>query len=115
MSNRNRIGPVAVYLFLFFCLAICAVAETYSLSGTVRDPATHVVPSATVTAKKLATGKIYTATTGTDGSYTIPDLAAGDYEVSAVAGELHAPPIKVTLAAAQTTDLTVSPSPRQKR
>jgi hypothetical protein len=32
--------------------------------------------------------------------------------VSAVAGELQAPPIKVTLAAAQTTDLTVSPAPK---
>ena len=30
--------------------------------------------------------------------------------VSAVAGELQAPPIKVTLAAAETTDLTVSPA-----
>lgn len=32
--------------------------------------------------------------------------------MSAVAGELQAPPVKVTLAAAQTTDLTVSPTPR---
>jgi hypothetical protein len=42
--------------------------------------------------------------------YSILDLAGGDYMVSAVAGELQAPPIKVTLAAAQVVDLTVSPT-----
>jgi len=111
MSISKRLRSPAVYL-LFFCgLGMSAVAQTYSLSGTVRDTAAHGVPSATVTAKSVATGKVYTAKTNSDGTYTIADLAAGDYEVSAVAGELQAPPVKVTLAAAQTTDLVVSPAP----
>jgi hypothetical protein len=111
MSPRNRILSLAICLFWLCGFQITAVAETYTLSGMVRDTAAHAVPSATVTAKNLATGKTYRVTTGTDGSYTIPNLAGGDYQVSAAAGYLHAPPIKVTLAAAQTTDLTVSPSP----
>src|SRR6201998_957792 len=85
-------------------------AETYTLSGKVSDSAGHAVPSATVTAKSVANGKTLTAETGSDGTYSIHDLAGGDYEVSAVAGELQAPPIKVTLAAAQTTDLVVTPA-----
>jgi len=114
MSNRKRIGILAAYLLLFCFLAVSAAAESYTLSGTVRDTAAHGVPSATVTAKSIATGKTYSAETNSDGAYAIRDLAGGDYEVSAVAGELEAPPIKVTLAAAQTTDLTVSPSPKPR-
>lgn len=100
-----------VGLLMMCWLSVPADAQTSALSGTVRDTATHGVPSATVTAKSVTSGKIYTAQTNADGAYTIQDLAAGDYEVSADAGELHAPPIKVTLAAAMTTDLTVSPAP----
>ena len=110
MWMNQGVRATAVRLVLLLCLAIPALAQTYTLSGTVRDAATHGVPSATVTAKSIATGKSFRATTNADGVYTIADLAAGDYEVSAVAGELQAPPVKVTVAAAQTTDLTVSPA-----
>lgn len=103
---------IAGCLLMSCWIAVPAVAQTYSLSGTVRDEAAHEVPSATVTAKCIATGKTYTATTTSDGTYTISNLTGGDYEVSAAAGDLLARPVKVTLAAAQTTDLTVSPSPR---
>ena len=116
MSIRKRLLVQAMRLpavcLLFLCsFTIPALAQTYTLSGTVRDTTAHVVPNATVTAKSVATGKTYTAETNSEGSYTIADLAAGDYEVSAVADQLKAPPVKVTVAAAQTTDLTVSPSP----
>lgn len=97
---------------LLCCLPTSMFAQTYTLSGKVSDAEAHAVPSATVTAKSVATGQTFTAQTNSDGMYTIADLAAGDYEVSAVAGELHASPIKVTLAAAQTTDLTVTAAPK---
>jgi hypothetical protein len=92
-------------------LSSSVLGQTYTLSGTVRDTTAHGVPNATVSAKSVATSKIYATKTTSDGEYTIEDLAAGDYEVSAIAGELQAPPIKVAIAAAQTTDLTVSPAP----
>lgn len=103
------------FLLLLFWVTRPAQAQTYTLSGTVRDTATHAVPNATVTAKNATTGRAYTAQTNSDGAYTIQDLAAGDYEVSAVAGELQAPAVKVTVAAAQTTDLTVSPKPSEQQ
>jgi hypothetical protein len=104
---------VAKRVFLFCCVvAAPAFAQTYALSGKVSDSAGHAVPSATVSAKSMATGQSFSAETGSDGMYSIHDLAGGDYMVSAVAGELQAPAIKVTLAAAQTTDLTVSPAPK---
>lgn len=110
MSTRK--GPlVRTLCVLLLCCStpIILLAQVYTLSGRVLDSATHVVPNATVSAKSTASGQTFTAKTGNDGVYSIPDLAAGDYTVWAMAGELQAPPIKVTLAAAQTTDLIVTP------
>ena len=97
---------------LYWLIAVPAFAQTYTLSGKVTDSEGHAVPSAKVSAKSVASGQLYSAKTGADGLYTIGDLPGGDYMVSATAGDLQAPPIKVTLAAAQTTDLTVSPAPK---
>ena len=91
-----------------------ALGETYSLSGRVSDTAAHSVPSATVIVKRMRDGKVYTARSNGDGVYTIPDLEGGDYKVWATAGELSARPVKVTLAAGETTDLVVSPSIQKK-
>jgi Carboxypeptidase regulatory-like domain len=113
MSIQREVSVIAIRVFLLsYLLAVPASAQTYTLSGKVSDLAGHAVPTATVTAKSVQTGHSFTAVTNSDGMYSIRDLAGGDYRVSAVAGELQAPPIKVTLAAAQTTDLTVSPTPR---
>lgn len=112
MSINLGAFAVAMRAFLICCVATPAFAQTYTLQGKVSDSAGHAVPSATVSAKSVATGRTFRTETGSDGTYLIRDLAGGDYMVSAVAGELQAPPIKVTLAAAQTTDLTVSPAPK---
>ena len=96
---------------LMLCISIPGFAQTYTLSGKVTDSAAHAVPGAKVSARSLATDHVFEAETNADGLYTIPDLTGGDYEVSAVAGTLKAQPIKVTLAAAQTTDLVVAPAP----
>jgi hypothetical protein len=114
MSMQKRMVAAAMRAFpLFFLLAVPAFAQTYTLSGKVSDSTGHTVPSATVSAKSIATGQSFTAVTNSEGMYSIRDLAGGDYQLSAVAGELKAPPIKVTLAHAQTTDLVVSPSPKR--
>jgi hypothetical protein len=108
--DRRRFGfalGIAVFSGL---LRVQAAAETYSLSGRVSDTESHTVPSATVSARRLRDGKVFTARTNSDGVYTIPDLEPGDYSVWARAGELAAQPVKVTLAAGQTTDLVLSPS-----
>jgi hypothetical protein len=113
MSINKETFAILMRAVLFCCVVTApAFAQTYTLSGKVSDSAGHAVPSATVSAKNVATGKTFSAETGSDGMYSIHDLAGGDYMVSAVAGELQAPPIKVTLAAAQTTDLTVGPAPK---
>jgi hypothetical protein len=109
--QKQMFAAVRGAVLLSCLLAVPVFAQTYTLSGKVIDTAGHAVPSATVTAKSVATRKSFTAITNSEGMYSIHDLAGGDYQVSALAGELQAPPIKITLAAAQTTDLTVSPAP----
>lgn len=92
-------------------LVLPAFAQKCDLSGKVTDSATHAVPSARVKARRIPDGKVYSAKTNGDGLYTIPDLKAGDYKIWAVAGNLKAEPVKVTLAPGQTTDLVVTPVP----
>jgi Carboxypeptidase regulatory-like domain len=113
LITKKTVQTAAIGVLMFCCVSVPLLAQTYTLSGKVSDVSAHPVASATVTAKRLATGKVFSAQTNSDGVYSILDLAGGDYEVSAVAGELQAPAVKVTLAAAQTTDLTVSPASKQ--
>jgi hypothetical protein len=59
-----------------------AYAQTASIAGTILDVTNAGVPDATVTAKNTATAGVRTATTSTLGTYVIPDLPVGNYDVS---------------------------------
>jgi hypothetical protein len=52
---------------------------TSSLSGTVVDTTGAVVPGADVVVKNNATGTVYTAVSGANGSFNIPALPPGTY------------------------------------
>ena len=54
-----------------------------AISGFVRDSTGAVIPGTTVTAKHTETGLTRTVQTGEEGSYTMPALPVGDYEVTA--------------------------------
>jgi len=72
-------------------MSICMVAlaipgfgqDKGSITGTVLDPFGRIEPHATLQAKNTATGAMAKATTMANGAYTIADLAAGIYDVSA--------------------------------
>lgn len=73
-------------------LAICltllagsAFAQTAlgTLTGTVTDPQQAPVPKVEVVAKNLGTALLYKATTNESGTYVIPNVPAGAYEVTA--------------------------------
>ena len=65
-----------------FLAGTTAYAQTASLTGTVLDATGAGVPMATVTAKEQATGSVRTATTSDSGTYSIPNLAVGNYNVT---------------------------------
>src|SRR5437667_7640844 len=54
-----------------------------AISGLVRDNTRAVIPGTTVTAKHTETELTRTVQTGEEGSYTMPALPVGDYEVTA--------------------------------
>lgn len=61
---------------------VALAQDAAQLSGTVIDPSGAVVPSAVVTVKNLGTNATRDVTTNAQGSYTMPGLAPGQYEVS---------------------------------
>jgi hypothetical protein len=54
------------------------------LSGVVRDASGGAIPGAEVTATKTDTGAIRTVFTGADGSYALPNLPGGPYQLKVV-------------------------------
>src|SRR5438270_2921369 len=63
-------------------------AQTYfgTIVGNVTDATGASVPGATVTVRNTGTNSTYTATTSGHGSYSVPQLAVGTYEVHVTAG-----------------------------
>lgn len=70
---------------LVFICSISAVAQlpTGTILGTVKDSTGAAVPNATVTIQNTDTGLSRTVTTGPDGSFNVPELATGHYQVQA--------------------------------
>ena len=78
---------LATTLFCLLLTASAALAQNDrgSITGTITDPASAVVPSAKVVARNIDTGAL-TETASTDtGNYTLSSLPAGIYEVTAEA------------------------------
>src|SRR6202789_4014782 len=65
-----------------FALACTAVwAQTSQIYGTVRDASGSAIPGAAVKATQTATGQVRNATSGADGTYTLPNLPIGPYQI----------------------------------
>ena len=83
-----------------------------SLSGVVTDQTGAVIAGATVEANEVSTGQKHTVTTSDNGSYTIPSLAVGIYNVTAT-GSGFAPTtvkdLKISVAFNTTQDFSLNP------
>ena len=80
--NLNITGWMLLALVLLLPLPIWAQA-TGTIVGTVADPSGAVIPGAKVTATNVATGVSQSTVTGSAGTYTIPNLGVGNYNISA--------------------------------
>jgi hypothetical protein len=78
---------LSLMLALLFCASrLChAQLDRGSVSGVVTDPSGSAVAGARITVTNTAMGVQNSTVTTQSGSYTIPELAAGDYSVTAVA------------------------------
>jgi len=97
-------------------LALClpAGAQTFrgAIIGTVSDPSGAVIAGASVTAKNTATGLTRTTQTSTDGTYSIPELPIGNYEVTATKSGFQtavASGVSVEVARERHVDFTLKP------
>jgi outer membrane receptor protein involved in Fe transport len=63
-------------------LMLWGQAETGQISGTVVDASGAVVPNVTVAAKNIATGSQRATATNTAGVFVLPNLSAGDWEIT---------------------------------
>jgi hypothetical protein len=83
-----------------------------TISGTVADQAGAVVAGATVEATNTATGEKADATTSDSGSYTIPNLTPGIYDVSVTSAGFASSTVKgvqVSVSFNTTQDLALAP------
>ena len=79
-----------------------------TLSGTVTDSAGKVLSNAKVTVKNLSTGQSTETLADAAGLYSVSNLPAGDYEVSASAEGMGAVVSKVSLTAGNPQMLNLS-------
>ena len=93
-------------LTVFVLLANCPLAHAQAvgaITGTVTDPSGAVIPGAKVTATRVETGVSQSTVTTSAGTYTIPSLVVGTYNVTAeAAGFKTGTATGITLDVAQT-------------
>ncbi|MBI4471579.1 MAG: carboxypeptidase regulatory-like domain-containing protein [Acidobacteria bacterium] len=81
MKLQNKY--VLLIVFLALVTPLMSQQNTATISGRVLDSSAAVVPGATVVATNVQTGIARSAITNETGTYTIPLLQIGQYDVSA--------------------------------
>ena len=84
---RQRI--IVFQLLLTLALSAPAMLRAQAvgaITGTVTDPSGAVIPGVKVTATRVETGISQSTVTSSAGTYTIPSLVVGTYNVTAEAG-----------------------------
>jgi hypothetical protein len=113
--KKTILLTILVIAFAFSgCLSAFAQVDVSSatIKGTVTDQNKAVVVGAIVTAKSTERGTIRTAKTGNDGSYVIPTLQPGVYEVRIEAPGFEAavvPNAEITVGATAVYDVELQP------
>ena len=99
------------FLFSFVILVsapLLAQVSTGSIAGTVLDQQSGVLAQASVTVTNKATGAVRTVRTGGDGSFLVPALPAGDYDVLIEAPGFQPTVSPATVATGSTTSVRIT-------
>ena len=81
----KRLAARVSAAFFFICLSsaiMWAQGSRGSIGGIVRDPSAAGVPNAELSLRALGTSAVAKTTTGSDGSYSFPNLLAGAYDLT---------------------------------
>lgn len=108
-----KLTAAAVMIFVFTLHPLLAQDATATLSGTVTDSSGKVIANVKVSIKNLSTSQSTETQTDFAGVYTVPNLAAGEYEVSASVEGVGSGSAKVTVTSGspQTINLALGSSP----
>jgi len=109
IREKRAVALVILLLGLLFPHFAAAQAIAPALSGTVKNLSGTVVANARVTVKNVVTGQTTATQSDSSGHYTVPNLAPGDYEISASAEGFGSMTTRVTISvgAATTADVTL--------
>src|SRR2546425_4961069 len=109
---RKAIESVPFMWILVLCLIapvpLHAQVAGATLSGTITDGQGGVVPGAAVSITNIATGVMASTKTNEVGAYSVPNLNAGDYQVSASAPGFSTAVAKLTLTVGQKQELNLA-------
>jgi hypothetical protein len=78
-----KMSWAAVLILLLVTIPTVAQLPTGTILGNVKDTSGASVPGASVTIQNVDTGFARTVTTGSDGTFNVPELATGPYQVQA--------------------------------
>src|SRR5882672_8082153 len=95
-------------LFVPIAAPLRAQVAGATLTGTIADAEGAAVPNAKIVVTNIATGVVSGATTNSVGAYTVPNLNAGDYQVSASASGFSTAVARLTLTVGQKQDLNLA-------
>ncbi|PYS47020.1 MAG: hypothetical protein DMG13_28855 [Acidobacteria bacterium] len=110
-------SPKTLKFVLFACMVgLCPLTSAplqaqvagATLSGTIADVQGAAIPEAKVSVTNIATGVSTTTTTNFVGVYTVPNLNAGDYQVSASVPGFNTVAARLTLTVGQKQELNLS-------
>src|SRR5271169_1991739 len=82
-ANWLRAAAFAMVVFVVIGGQLAWGGVTGSISGVIRDSSGAVVPGVQVAAHNIQTGLQWSATTDTQGFYSLQALPVGTYEISA--------------------------------
>src|SRR5438093_7979415 len=109
---RKAIESIPFIWILVLCLVapvpLDAQVAGATRSGTITDGQGGVVPGATVSVTNVATGVMATTRTNEVGAYAVPNLNAGDYQVSASAAGFSTSVAKLTLNVGQKQEFNLA-------
>lgn len=72
---------IAAAFLAFSVMTLAQVVSTSQIKGTVQDATGLAVPGAQVKVTQTTTGLVRTTTSASDGSYVLPDLPVGPYQL----------------------------------